>query len=193
MEQLQAEAPVDAKASKSKSRRSKRRHSNVWTDAKRIQEETPEVVEEERTTLLLKNLPSTCTTEVLVELLDGEGFVGCFDFAYVPIDFAEHRAFGYAFINFCTPSDAREAMEHLNGNDSWAAPGQESLEAQWSNPHQGLQIQIARYQNSPVMHPSIPADLKPMLFEDGVRKEFPKSTKNIKAPRSRKLVVLSEE
>jgi RNA recognition motif-containing protein len=139
----------------------------------------------ERTTLLVKNLPKACTTEIFAELLDGEGFVGQFDFAYVPIDFSQQLAFGYAFVNFCTPADACKAMEHLNGSDCWAAPGQ-SLEVQWSDPHQGLPIQIARYQNSPVMHPSIPAGLKPMLFQNGVRKEFPKPTKNIKAPRSRR-------
>jgi hypothetical protein len=123
---------------------------------------------------------------MLAELLDAEGFVGCFDFAYVPIDFSRQQAFGYAFVNWRTPADACDAMEHLNGNSSWAAPGQEALDVQWSDPHQGLQIQITRYQNSPVMHPNIPANLKPMLFEDGVRKEFPKPTKTIKAPRSRR-------
>merc|ERR1712070_450504 len=122
----------DATASKGKSRRSRRRHSNVWTDAKRVKEEALEVAEEERTTLLLKNLPRACTTESLAELLHDEGFVGCFDFAYVPIDFSQQRAFGYAFVNFCSSADACDAMEHLNGNDSWAAPGQEGLNVQWS-------------------------------------------------------------
>merc|ERR1712232_468628 len=112
-----------------------------------------------RTTLLIKNLPGSCNTEILAKLLDDEGFAGCYDFAYVPFDFRQQRAFGYAFVNFCDASNACEALNHLHGSCRWAVSDQDGLEVQWSDPHQGLQLQIARYQNSPVLHESIPEQL----------------------------------
>lgn len=181
LERCQVE-PEDAASSKGRTRRTRRRRLHVWTDAA----PPPGLAQEARTTILVKNLPSTETTETLVELLNSEGFAGCFDFAYVPFDFSKERAFGYAFVNFCSPDDACDAMEQLHGNAAWAAPGQESLNVQWSDPHQGLQCQVARYRDSPVLHPSVPANLRPMLFEDGVRKDFPQATKAVKAPRSRR-------
>lgn len=170
----QEEASVGA-APKSKQRRPRRRPANVWKRA----EQTTAV--EERTTLLLKNLERSCGTASLVERLDAEGLRGAYDFAYAPIDFNDQRAFGYAFVNFCSPERAREAAERLR---TWAAD-LEQLEVLWTE-HQGLAVQVSRYQNSPVMHESIPSHLKPMLFEDGTPVAFPAPTQVIQAPRSRR-------
>jgi hypothetical protein len=165
-----AEAP-------SKRRRPRRRPANVWKQAKQ-----EDIAEAERTTLLVKNLDRTWGTMRLVERLDAEGLRGTFDFVYAPIDFNDQLAFGYAFLNFCTPQAAREASERLK---AWVVPGPESVDVQWTT-HQGLAVQVDRYQNSPVMHESIPRDLKPMLFKNGAPLEFPAPTREIQLPRSRR-------
>ena len=41
---------------------------------------------------------------------------------------------------------------------------------------------MERYRNSAVMHKKVPDEYKPVIFEDGVRKTFPRPTKKVKAP-----------
>ena len=53
---------------------------------------------DKRTTLMIKNIPNKYTQEMLLEALSG--FVGSFDFVYLPIDFGNRCNVGYAFINF---------------------------------------------------------------------------------------------
>eukprot|EP00450_Noctiluca_scintillans_P032137 CAMPEP_0194550332 /NCGR_PEP_ID=MMETSP0253-20130528/95654_1 /TAXON_ID=2966 /ORGANISM="Noctiluca scintillans" /LENGTH=887 /DNA_ID=CAMNT_0039397771 /DNA_START=61 /DNA_END=2725 /DNA_ORIENTATION=- len=51
------------------------------------------------TTVMLRNLPSNCARDQLLELLNLE-FTGTFDFLYMPMDFKNQCNMGYAFINF---------------------------------------------------------------------------------------------
>jgi len=51
------------------------------------------------TTVMLRNLPSNCARDQLLELLTLE-FTGTFDFLYMPMDFKNQCNMGYAFINF---------------------------------------------------------------------------------------------
>ena len=41
---------------------------------------------------------------------------------------------------------------------------------------------VDRYRNSPVMHRDVPDEYKPVIFKNGVRKNFPRPTKKVKAP-----------
>ena len=45
-----------------------------------------------------------------------------------------------------------------------------------------VQAHVERYRNSPVMHRSVPDEYKPVIFKNGVRKNFPRPTKKVKAP-----------
>jgi hypothetical protein len=156
---------------------------NGWpTQEPNQQENSPD----ERTTLLLKNIPPSCTTAMLVEVLNSQGFDGCYNFVYAPTDFRSLTSFGYGFVNLVSYSEAVRMMEALNGYDGWASTGINSMEVCWSMPHQGLDLQIRRFQNSPVMHPSVPDEIKPMIFTDGVRSPFPEPTKQLREPRARR-------
>ena len=44
------------------------------------------------------------------------------------------------------------------------------------------QAHVERYRNSPVMHRSVPDEYEPVIFKNGVRKNFPRPTKKVKAP-----------
>lgn len=55
----------------------------------------------------------------------------------------------------------------------------------WSDPLQGLKAHIERYRNSPMMHESVDAKFKPMMFSNGARVPFPAPTKKLKPPRMR--------
>ncbi|CAE7939289.1 unnamed protein product, partial [Symbiodinium sp. KB8] len=62
------------------------------------------------------------------------------------------------------------------------SPPSDVCEVGWSGPHQGFKAHVERYRNSPVMHRSVPDAYKPIIFQDGVRQNFPRPTRKIKAP-----------
>jgi hypothetical protein len=131
-----------------------------------------------RTTVMFRNLPNNYTRDMLIELLEEQGFRGCFDFIYLPIDFKTQSGLGYAFINLISHCDASRALNDLPGFQNWRGKSQKRLQVSWSS-LQGLQANVNRYRNSVVMHPEIPEIFKPMIFNGGVSVSFPAPTKAI--------------
>lgn len=140
------------------------------------------VNEDQYTTVMLRNLPNDYTRDMLMELLDGQGFSGRFDFIYVPFDFKKHAGLGYAFMNMVTHEDATHAMRALTGFHDWKLKSNKVLQIAWSTPLQGLWANVERYKNSPVMHPDVPNEFKPLLLVNGVSVDFPPPTKTLQAP-----------
>jgi len=136
-----------------------------------------------RTTVMLRNLPNQYKRDMLLDLLDGEGFAGLYDFAYVPVDFKSKCSLGYAFIDLVDHDVARRFFSKLHGFCKWVIPSRKTCEVAWSGPHQGLPAHIERYRNSPVMHESVPDIYKPAIFKDGERLPFPPPNKKLRAPR----------
>ena len=136
---------------------------------------------EERTTLMLRNLPNNYTRAMFLELLDEQGLAGCYDFVYLPCDFCRDANLGYAFVNFDAAAVAR-AWTVFDGFSGWSLPSSKVCQVGWSGPHQGFTAHVERYRNSPVMHKSVPDAYKPVIFKDGKRKAFPRPTKKVKAP-----------
>merc|ERR1740130_1979356 len=147
-----------------------------WTDADD---------QEWRTTVMLRNMPNNYTRDMLLELADSMGFAGCYDFAYLPVDFKSQAGLGYAFINFVSTAEAQRCFDCFEGFSEWKVPSEKVCTVTWGSPYQGLEAHIERYQNSPVMHHSIPDDWKPVLLGQGVRLDFPAPTKPIKTPKVR--------
>merc|ERR1719261_1962055 len=138
-----------------------------------------------RTTVMLRNMPNNYTRDMLLDLVNSMGFTGCYDFAYLPVDFKSQAGLGYAFINFVSTAEAQRCFERFEGFSDWRVPSEKVCTVTWGSPYQGLEAHIERYQNSPVMHHSIPDEWKPVLLEDGVRVVFPAPTKPIKTPKIR--------
>ena len=133
-----------------------------------------------RTTLVLKNLPKDWTGAMLAEKLDVEGFAGLYDFVYVPLSLQLGTSFGYAFTNMASADLAACFLDKFQGALGWTKD--QSLEVEWCE-HQGLAIQIEKYRNSPLMHESVQAEARPLLFRNGLNTAFPEPTKDIKKPR----------
>lgn len=134
------------------------------------------------TSSMIRNIPNDYSRERLVEQLNAEGFAGCFDFLYLPIDFTTRSGLGYAFVNFVSHAVAERFQRHFTGFDRWSMASDKVCEVHWSS-LQGLEAHVERYRNSPVMHESIPEDQKPLLFSGPYRRPFPSPTKKIRAPR----------
>lgn len=153
-----------------------------------------DVAEELRTTVVIRNLPRTYTREMVCEFMNEEGFAGRYDFVYLPTDFRTWLAFGYAFVNMVTPEDATDIMRCVDGFDEWKHDGEgKSCNVVWSDPYQGLEANIERYRNSPVMNESVNETYKPMLYHDGKSIPFPSPTKKLRQPRIRRSSNSSEK
>lgn len=64
--------------------------------------------EDRRATLMIRNIPNKYLQKDLMEAIDAAGFVGQYDFFYLPIDFKNHCNVGYAFINLVS-TDVRRS------------------------------------------------------------------------------------
>jgi|Transcript_20682 hypothetical protein len=144
------------------------------------------------TTIILRNCPLECTRDMLLKILDDEGFRSGYDFIHLPIDFQTKVGLGYAIVNMVSPSVAMCAQQHFKGFCNWAFPCDNRVEVDWNRPHQGLKAHIDRYRNSPLMHESVPETYRPVLFQDGRRVPFPAPTARIRAPRIRHQKIKSD-
>lgn len=138
-----------------------------------------------RTTVMMRNLPNDYSGNMVLEMLDEQGFKGCYNLMYLPMDYQRKAGFGYAFIDMISPEEAERFHQHFEGFAGWKVASAKVCCVGWST-LQGLQAHIERYRNSPVMHDCVPEEFKPMLFENGKLVPFPTPTKSIRAPRMRK-------
>lgn len=134
-----------------------------------------------RTTLVFKNLPEAWTRVELCNFLDQEGFQGKYDFVYKPAKFSTWETRRYAFVNMARHEDACAALQRVDALIPKEASS--AIEVCWNDQFQGLDANVARYRNSPVMHPAVPSEHKPQLFRCGFPVPFPEPTKRLKAPK----------
>jgi len=137
-----------------------------------------------RTTLMLRNLPSSFDRADLLELLNSIGFEGQYDFVYLPVDFQSAAGLGYAFVNVQESAAAEQLTKKLQGFCAWSSDSSKVLEICWSEPTQGIEMLVERFRNSRVMHGMVPDEYKPAVFKNGVRAPFPKNTQRIRPPYS---------
>lgn len=161
------------------------RKSSIGSQSDLFPNDKDEVENDDRTTLMFRNLPNNYTRAGLLDMLDAEGFNKVYSFVYLPTDFKNFAGFGYAFVNFATHEAAVRAKRHFQGYCNWSVPSQKVCEVVWSGPVQGLSAHTERYRNSPVMHDSVPDEYKPVVFMNGTRVKFPAPTKKIRPPRVR--------
>merc|ERR1711933_713699 len=69
-----------------------------WSETHHV-ERCTKPKEDGRTTVMLRNLPSFFTRDMLVELLDSFGFAALYDFVRLPVDIARLSCLGFGFVN----------------------------------------------------------------------------------------------
>lgn len=142
---------------------------------------------DDRTTLMVRGLSTDLNQAGFVQHFMNGGYAGYLNFAYMPMNFRKPGcSFGYAFVNFSAHEVAESVITKL---ESAECPQElQGWSASWSS-SQGWDGNIERYRNSPLMHPLVPAECKPAVFdENGDQVPFPKPTKSIPKPRAQKPV-----
>jgi len=142
-----------------------------------------DIPDEVKTTVMMRNIPLDYTREMLMKLIDDEGFAGCYRLFYLPIGYASRVSVGYAFVDLATPEEAVRFRSHFEGFTAWDVVSQKVCEVRWGSVLQGVSAHVERYRNSPVMHESVPDEFRPILLVNGKRVPFPSATKSIRAPR----------
>jgi hypothetical protein len=133
---------------------------------------------------MLCDLPENVTRDCIIEAMNTAGFLTRYDFVNLPSDFRTRRHFGYAFVNMLTHVDAMAVWKYFEGFRAWPTPSAMGASVRWGT-HNGFDENVAHYRDSPVMHPAIPDECKPVVFKDGVRVPFPAPTKSLRHPRTR--------
>jgi len=140
----------------------------------------------QRTTLIVRQLPRAITRQRVVQALGEQGFGNEFDFLYCPLDYVSKKGFGYVLLNFTSPRAAVHFRERFQGQlGSWlVAESTMALDIVWAvgENRQGLQANIDRYRNSPVMHSIVPDEFKPIVLSRGHRVAFSRPTEKLEAP-----------
>jgi len=139
-----------------------------------------------RTTMMIRNLPSAYNRDTILWLLEEKGFNGGYDLIYVPIDFETRACVGYGFVNFVNSAWALQFQACFQGFRNWGVQSEKTCDVAWSDSNQGFAEHVDKYRNSPVMHPSVPDEFRPVIFAFGLPVPFPPPTKRLHAPRLRK-------
>lgn len=117
--------------------------------------------EDNRTTLMIKNIPNKYTSKMLLAAID-ESHKGTYDFVYLPIDFKNKCNVGYAFINMVSPSHIISFYEAFNGK-KWEKFNSEKVASLAYARIQGKVALITHFQNSSLMNED--KWCRPILFQ----------------------------
>jgi len=142
-----------------------------------------------QTTLVLRDLPEELDRDGLVRTVAAQGFGRSCDFLYLPHNFRKSRIFGYAILNFVTPTEAQRALAHFAG---FVFSGKVASCA-WSTSIQGIATLTEKYRNSSIMHPKTPALYQPLLLVAGKPIRFPAPDEELRLPASPELLTTRTE
>jgi len=147
------------------------------------------VPDDRRTSVVIRNVPTSYTREMVAKKLDTEGFAGAYNFLYVPVHFKSEKPFGFVFVNLASPKLVPDLWRKFDGYDKWEESHEEAVQGRavastvdWTTSFQGLQALVQHYRNSSVMHEDVPDEHRPTLFFRGMRVTFPPPTEVIQAP-----------
>eukprot|EP01025_Chloroclados_australasicus_P056423 TRINITY_DN696_c0_g1_i10.p1 TRINITY_DN696_c0_g1~~TRINITY_DN696_c0_g1_i10.p1 ORF type:complete len:553 (-),score=91.65 TRINITY_DN696_c0_g1_i10:3794-5452(-) len=128
--------------------------------------------EDQRTTLMLKNIPNKYSPQMLMDTINEAGVAGRYDFLYLPIDFRNRCNVGYAFINMRYSVNDVPLLYNVFNGRRWERFNSEKVAQVAYARIQGRVQLIQHFQNSSLMLED--EGYRPILFsETGEPEEFP--------------------
>lgn len=76
---------------------------------------TEEKMDSTTTSVVLMNIPVIYTRDMIITLLDKQGFAGLYDFLYFPVDQSSNENLGYLVINFLTAERCSKFVSMYHG------------------------------------------------------------------------------
>lgn len=96
----------------------------AWSQQSRDLQRFPHAPQyNERTSVMLRNIPNCFNRAMFMQLLDCVGFLGKCDFIYLPIDARTRVNCGYAFVNLTHPATVAQFCRTFEGFHNWSAGG----------------------------------------------------------------------
>lgn len=127
------------------------------------------MVNDFRTTLMIRNIPNKYTQKMLLESIDMI-IPGSYNFFYLPIDFQNQCNVGYAFINMCNTKYIPALYERFH-NRGWELFNSEKIcEVAYAR-IQGLQKLVDHFRNSSLL--SEDEKVRPVVLINGKLVPFP--------------------
>lgn len=83
------------------------------------------IIEDGRTTCMIKNIPNKFTADNLIEFINYTHF-GKYDFLYLRMDFKNKCNVGYAFVNFVDTASVKSFFLRINGK-RWCSMGSSKI------------------------------------------------------------------
>mmetsp|Transcript_6649 Transcript_6649/g.14506 ORF Transcript_6649/g.14506 Transcript_6649/m.14506 type:complete len:390 (-) Transcript_6649:181-1350(-) len=122
------------------------------------------------TTAMLRNIPNKYSQASLLKEIDSMGFIGSYNFFYLPMDTHNQTNVGYAFINFTSPDDMTRFAQIFTGHHFVMLPSQKI--ARVSPAHiQGFVENIYHFANCAVTH-SHNRHYRPIVIYQGRRRDI---------------------
>jgi len=140
-------------------------------------------IEENYTTVMLRNIPNKYTQSTLLQAIDEKGFRGLYNFFYLPVDYKNSCGMGYAFLNFVDHTAALKFMTTFKGYQL-PAKSTKICDVCWARV-QGLKANVEHYRNSPVNDIPDP-EYRPLLFHKGIEVAFPRPDASVKRTAARR-------
>lgn len=126
------------------------------------------------TTGMLRNIPNRYTQDNLLEEIDQAGFMGTFDFFYLPIDVRNNANVGYAFINFLDPEDFQRFQGQFEGY-RYKRGGSKKIATVSPAIVQGIEKNVENLVKKRVAH----GQFGPVIFRKGQRIGFEEAAQEI--------------
>ncbi len=121
------------------------------------------ILGDNRTSLMIKNIPNKYTQVLLREAIDKKLPLGSYDFLYLPIDFNNCCNVGYAFINMTSVAHVHSFYSAFNGSRWEHFKSEKICEVTYAR-LQGLKKMKSHFQSSGISKLS-DSKVKPILFK----------------------------
>jgi len=124
------------------------------------------------TTIMVQNIPPTCTQQQLLQIFWDMGFANSIDLFYLPMDFSRMQSLGYCFLNLCSAEKAASFRRKIQAKRTHLFPGSQRLLTTKAR-LQGFANNFHNFRNSRVMGRTVPPEFQPTIINPSTDDQLP--------------------